>query len=209
MFNLMTLEKIIKQGLASFEIPFDEPDLKALSLYVTELKKWNERINLVGMKDEEAIVRELLYDAFFLNSYVRESESILDMGSGAGVLAIPLKILNDETRVFSIDRTLKKIQFQRHIQRTLRFSNFFPIHERIESLEPMNVQSLVAKAFGSITDILTKGGGHIRAGGRALLLRGKTQTREDVDGFGLEEVIPYALPDSIKGRTLFVYRKCG
>lgn len=205
----MTLEKIIEHGLTSFKIPFSDPVLKSLIQYVTELKKWNERMNLVGLKDTESIVRELLYDAFFLDGYVRRSESTLDMGSGAGILAIPLKILNEEMRVFSIDKGLKKIQFQRHIQRTLKLDSFFPVQTRVESLGPLNVQSLVAKAFGSITDILTKGGGHIKNGGHAFLLRGKTQAREDVDGFILEEVIPYTLPDSIKARTLFIYRKLG
>jgi 16S rRNA (guanine527-N7)-methyltransferase len=129
------------------------------------------------------------------------------MGSGAGILAIPLKILNEKMQVFSIDKSLKKIQFQRHIQRTLKLSSFFPVHGRIESLEPLDVQNLVAKAFGSIPDILTKGGKHIRKGGHAFLLRGKTKALEDIDGFTLEDVIPYTLPDSIKARTLFVYRK--
>jgi 16S rRNA (guanine527-N7)-methyltransferase len=205
----VTLEKIIEQGLASFDIPFNEPVLRALHLYVTELKKWNERMNLVGLKDAESIIRELLYDAYFLDNYTRESESTLDMGSGAGILAIPLKILNEKMQVFSIDKSLKKIQFQRHIQRTLKLSNFFPIHGRIESLEPLDVQSLVAKAFGSIPDILTKGGRHIRKGGHAFLLRGKIQALEDIDGFVLEDVIPYTLPDSTKARTLFIYRKLG
>ena len=205
----MTLEKIIEYGLVSFDILFNEPVLKALRLYVTELKKWNERMNLVGLKDAESIVRELLYDAFFLDNYTRESESSLDMGSGAGILAIPLKVLNEKMQVFSIDKSLKKIQFQRHIQRTLKLSSFFPVHTRVESLELLEVQNLVAKAFGSITDILIKGGGHIKKGGHAFLLRGKTQAREDVDGFDLEEIIPYALPDSIKDRTLFIYRKRG
>lgn len=205
----MVLEKTIERGLMSLKVPFHGSDLKALCRYVTELTKWNERINLVGLKDPEPIIRELLNDAFFLIGYAKSNESILDLGSGAGILAIPLAILNKEMQVFSVDRTLKKIQFQRHIQRALKLNNFFPIHERIESLEPLNVQGLVAKAFGSITDILTKGGVHIRKGGHAFMLRGKTPTSEDVDGFDLKEVIPYALPDSIKARTLFVYRKHG
>jgi 16S rRNA (guanine527-N7)-methyltransferase len=163
----------------------------------------------VGLKDPESIVRELLNDAFFLHGYAKSNESILDLGSGAGILAIPLAILNKEMQVFSVDRTLKKIQFQRHIKRALKLNNFFPIHERIESLELLNVQGLVAKAFGSITDILTKGGGHIRKGGYAFMLRGKTSTSEDVNGFILEEIVPYTLPDSTKARTLFVYRKHG
>ena len=207
MFYQMTLEMIIEHGLVSFGISFSGAVLNNLCLFVTELTKWNERINLVGFKDAKSIVLELLYDAFFLHSYVKESESIFDMGSGSGILAIPLKILNNEIKVFSIDKTLKKIQFQRHIQRSLKLDNFFPIHVRIESLEPINVQSLVVKAFGNITDILTKGSRHTRKGGHAFLLKGKTQEPENVDGFILEEIIPYTLPDSVKARTLFVYRK--
>ena len=209
MFNLMTLEKIVERGLTSFEIPFDEPVIKGMCRYVSELKKWNERINLVGMNEEESIVRELLYDAFFLNGYVKGNKSILDMGSGAGVLAIPLKILNEEIRVFSIDKTLKKIQFQRHVQRDLKLTNFYPVLGRIEFLEPLNVHGLVAKAFGSIPDILSKGGGHITQGGHAFLLKGKTQKSENVEGFVLKETVPYTLPDSAKDRTLFIYRKQG
>jgi 16S rRNA (guanine527-N7)-methyltransferase len=205
----VTLEKIIEHGLVSCAIPFNEPALKAVCLYVTELKKWNERMNLVGLKDAESIVRELLFDAFFLHGYVKGFESILDMGSGGGVLAVPLQILNEEMRVFSIDKTLKKIQFQRHIQRTLKLDNFFPVQARVEYLEPLDVQSLVAKAFGSVRDILTKGGAHIRIGGHAFLLRGKMQEPGDVDGFDLEERIPYTLPDSTKARTLLIYRKQG
>ena len=207
MFYLMTLETIVEHGLVSFDVSFSEPVIKSLCLYITELTKWNKRINLVGLNDGESIVRELLYDAFFLHGYVKGSESALDMGSGAGVLAIPLKILNQEMKIFSVDKTLKKIQFQRHIRRTLKFNNFFPIHGRIESCEPINVQSLAAKAFGSITDILTKGGGHVRNGGHVFLLRGESQAHEGIDGFILEEVIPYTLPDSIKNRTLFIYKK--
>jgi len=203
----MEFETFVERGLVSFDIPFDGDTLKNLCLYVTELTRWNERINLVGLKDAESIARELLYDAFFLHGYVKQSESVLDMGSGAGILAIPLKILNKEMRVFSIDRTLKKIQFQRHIQRTLKLDNYFPIHGRIESSEMLNVRCLVVKAFGSITDILTKGGGHIIKGGQAFLLKGKSQKAENVDGFFLEDFFTYALPDSIKARSLFVYRK--
>jgi 16S rRNA (guanine527-N7)-methyltransferase len=164
-------------------------------------------MNLVGLKDGESIVSELLYDALFLHGYVKESESILDMGSGSGILAIPLKILNKDMKVFSVDRTLKKIQFQRHIQRTLKLDNFFPIHDRMETLEPISVQSLVVKAFGSIPNILTKGRRVIRNDGHAFLLKGKTQEPDNVDGFIIKDVISYTLPNSVKSRTLFIYRR--
>jgi len=207
MFNLMALKKTVEQGLASFGIPLDDNLVEGICQYVAELARWNERMNLVGMNDGESVVRELLYDSFFLYGYVGQSESILDLGSGAGVLAIPLALLNEKTRVFSVDKTLKKIQFQRHVKRTMKLANFFPIHSRVESLEPLDIESLVAKAFGGITDTLMKGGRHIKKWGHAFLLKGKTQQSEFVDGFSLEEIIPYVLPDSTKARTLFVYAK--
>ncbi|HNY70123.1 MAG: Ribosomal RNA small subunit methyltransferase G [Deltaproteobacteria bacterium ADurb.Bin135] len=203
----MGLEMAVKHGLISFDIPYDGDVLKNLCLYVTELTKWNRKINLVGLKSEDVIVVDLLYDAFYLYAYVKKAVSVLDMGSGAGILAIPLKILNKEMKVFSIDRTLKKIQFQRHIQRTLKFNTFFPIHGRIESIEALNVQCLIAKAFGSTLSILTKGGRHVIKGGHAFLLRGMKREVECVEGFVLQNLIPYTLPDSVKARNLFVYQR--
>lgn len=205
----MTLEQALERGLASFDAPWSRQTLEDLCFYVMELAKWNKGINLVGLKDEKAVVGELLYDAFFLNSYLRERESVLDLGSGAGIIAIPIKILNREMPLFSVDRTLKKIQFQRHVKRNLKLINFSPIHSRAETLDPLNVQVLVAKAFGSIPHILARGGKHTARGGYAFLLRGKNRERENVEGFVLEDVIPYRLPYSTKERTLFVYRKRG
>ena len=203
----MGLEMAVEHGLISFDIPFDGNVLKNLCLYVAELIKWNTKMNLVGLKSEEVIVVELLYDAFFLYAYVKEAESVLDVGSGAGILAIPLKILNKEMKVFSIDRTLKKIQFQRHIQRTLKFNAFFPIHGRSESIDMLNVQCLIAKAFGSTMTILTKGGRHVIKGGHAFLLKGIAQEAVRVEGFSLQNLIPYTLPGSVKARNLFVYQR--
>ena len=201
----MGLEMAVKHGLISFDIPYDGDVLKNLCLYVTELTKWNRKINLVGLKSEDVIVVDLLYDAFYLYAYVKKAVSVLDMGSGAGILAIPLKILNKEMKVFSIDRTLKKIQFQRHIQRTLKFNTFFPIHGRIESIEALNVQCLIAKAFGSTLSILTKGGRHVIKGGHAFLLRGMKREVVCLDVFFLNILFQYTFDVISNGFIFFVF----
>lgn len=209
MFNQMHRDRFLERGLTAFHIPIMPDVLPGLSVYVAELMKWNERINLVGLKDEPSVVRELIYDALFLHGHVAGCTSLVDIGSGAGILSIPLKLINKAMPVYSVDKTLKKIQFQRHIQRALRLTDFFPIHSRVESLPSLNVEALVAKAVGNIADILRLGGGHIKLGGRAYLLKGKNQEPEDVEGFSLEGAIPYVLPDSTKSRKLFIYRRVG
>lgn len=203
----METEGLIEYGLTSLAVSYDDVALRNLVSYAEEIRRWNSRVNLVGLKSVELIIRELLYDAFYLNVYVKGSISLLDMGSGAGVLGIPLKILNRDVEVFCVDKSLRKIQFQRHIRRLLRLAGFTPLHARLESLNPLAVQALVVKAFGSIPDILAKGGPHVKKGGMVFILKGKTEEAVECDGFTLHEIRPYCLPDSSKAYQLFVYRK--
>jgi 16S rRNA (guanine527-N7)-methyltransferase len=155
----------------------------------------------------ESAVRELLCDAFFLTGRIKDRHSILDLGSGAGILAVPISIVNNNTTVFSIDKSLRKIQFQRHIKRILHLDNFTPVHGRAEEIFPIGVECLVVKAFGSIPAILEKGGPHLKAGGNALILKGKTEKATQVEGFTLERIISYELPAISKSYKLLTYKK--
>jgi 16S rRNA (guanine527-N7)-methyltransferase len=205
--KMMNTEKNIREGLAHFHIDCTETALRSLLFYMEELMRWNTKVNLTGIQDIERAVRELLYDAFFLTRHLQNHQSILDLGSGAGILAIPLAIIDANMKIFSIDKSLRKVQFQRHIKRTLRLSQFIPIHGRAEEIAPIGVDSLVVKAFGSIPEILEKGGIHIKPGGRALVLKGEKAEPVDWEGFLLQDTISYELPVISKSYKLFIYKK--
>jgi 16S rRNA (guanine527-N7)-methyltransferase len=203
----MELEKLVEKGLRFFSIPHDKRVVGDLCFYVRELDKWNKRMNLTGLKDSRLVIRELLYDAFFLFSRMTGAGSVLDLGSGSGILGIPVKILDENLVVFSVDKSMKKIQFQRHIRRLIPLKGFDPIHGRAEVIEPLGVDALVVKGFGTIDGILEKGGRHVKSTGRALILKGKIDEPAEQEGFLLDEVIPYRLPESDKDYRLFVYKK--
>ncbi len=198
---------MLREGLQFYSIPHDQKMLGGLNLYVRELIRWNARINLTGLKEPGQVIRELLYDAFFLCIRLNGIESVVDLGSGSGILGIPIKILNEDITVFSVDKSLKKIQFQRHIKRVVSLKQFYPIHGRAETLEPLGAEILIAKGFGTIDRILETGGRHIRHGGSALILKGKEDQPQEYDGFIAEQTIPYSLPGSGRAYRLFVYRK--
>jgi 16S rRNA (guanine527-N7)-methyltransferase len=201
------LDKIIQEGLNCFHILYDEKTVNDLCFYVLELEKWNEHINLTGLKEVKRIVSELLYDAFFLHGYMQERASILDLGSGAGILAIPIAVLNENLKIISVDKNLKKIQFQRHIKRIMHLNNFTAVHSRAELLDPIEVDAMVVKGFGRIEAILEIGERHIRKGGCAFLLKGKKGEPVLSQGFKLDHETPYVLPICNKERRLFIYRK--
>jgi 16S rRNA (guanine527-N7)-methyltransferase len=200
-------EEEILRGLAFFHIPCDEETVAKLTFYITELSKWNDRVNLVGYKDVRSIIRELLYDAFFLWGHAGGSSRTLDLGSGSGILAIPMKILSPGMEMYPVDKSLKKIQFQRHVKRSLALEGFFPVHGRIEEIEPLGVDSVVVKAFGPIEMILEMSERHLKEGGRAYIVKGMAEEAGEAEGFELESIIPYTLPGSGRKYRLFVYRK--
>ena len=201
------MERLIAEGLDHFGISYAPAAAEKISFYMHELERWNRRVNLTAKRPAESIVRELLYDAFFLCSLVKGPSSALDMGSGSGILAIPIAILDERMQLFSVDRTLRKIQFQRHIKRGLQLSNLSAIHGRIEDLEPLGVDALLTKGFGTAKSILEKGGRHLREGGTAYLLKGRAERGGLYPGFFLERVLEYHLPGSPKEYQLFVYKK--
>jgi 16S rRNA (guanine527-N7)-methyltransferase len=201
------LDKIMEEGLNYFHISYDEKTLEKLCFYILELKKWNGHMNLTGLKELNRIVTELLYDAFFLYGYMHGVKSVLDLGSGSGILAIPIAILNEKTKIISVDKSQKKIQFQSHIKRVMRLNGFIAVHSRAEVLDPMEADVMIVKGFGSIEAILNTGERHIKAGGFAFILKGKGEERIAYQGFELDDVIPYILPISNREYRLFIYRK--
>ncbi len=203
----MQTETLIAEGLDHFSISHTGAVVEKLSFFMRELHRWGRHVNLTARHPIEWMVRELLYDAFFLFDTLKGTASVLDVGSGSGILAIPIALLDSRMQVLSVDRTLRKIQFQRHIKRSLDIAGLDPIHARIEELDPLQVDALLAKGFGPARSILEKAGIHLKEGGRAFLLKGPSEKACMHAQFSLEQVTPYTLPGSPKDYRLFTYKK--
>ncbi len=201
------IENLLKQGLEHFRIRHSPQMAEELCAYMRELERWNTRVNLTARKPLAWVVQKLLYDAFFLCSMISEARSVLDMGSGSGILAVAIAILKRDMRIISVDKMLRKIQFQKHVKRTLKLENLSLIHGRIESLEPLSVDALVSKGFGSSKIILRHGGKHLKARGLAYLLKGPNEQAGSYPDFALDRVTQYRLPGNERNYQLFVYRK--
>lgn len=203
----MDLKGLIAETLEHFLISPGEAGLVSLVRYIEELERWGSRMNLVGLKDMERVCRELLADSFFLHAFVGDRRRLVDVGSGSGILAVPLAILNGSLEVLSVDKSLKKVQFQRHVRRTLSLTNLRPVGGRIEAIDPLDADGLVAKAYGTTGAILAASNRHLAAGGLTFVLKGKGQQDEDFPGHRLEKSLGYSLPGVARDYRLLIYKK--
>ncbi len=206
MFIAMSPDEALRLGLAHFDLVWNSRQLDGLLAFVAELERWNGKMNLTAIAGRERIITELLYDAFHLARAAHGARRLLDMGSGSGILAVPFAILAGDMEVFSVDSSEKKVRFQRHIKRTVNLGNLFPVHGRVEAIDPLNVDCVVAKAFGAVGDILPMAARHLAPHGRVLLPRGAGDAPPpDVEHFRLISRSPYTLPGLDKRFVMLRY----
>jgi 16S rRNA (guanine527-N7)-methyltransferase len=204
---LCSAKPSINRVLGWLALPASQDQVTLLTRYVDELARWNKKVNLSGMDKEEDIVQNLIADALFLHKVIPPGKSILDLGSGSGILAVTLSILDVDRQVFSIDKSLRKIQFQRHVKRLLELANLELFHGRAQDLVPLSSNVLVAKAVGTVRFVLALGGRHLCEGGLAFLVRGASEDAPEDAGFVLEQNRPYELEKGGKTYKLLVYKK--
>ncbi|MBP1749489.1 MAG: rsmG [Deltaproteobacteria bacterium] len=203
----MDHKRLIKDSLDHFHIPLSEEELAKLVRFIEELARWNRTVNLVGIKNVDRVCAELLADSFFVYTFIIDGKRVIDLGSGSGIAGIPFAILNRSLEICSVDSNLKKIQFQRHIRRSLGILNFLPIWGRVEAIDPLKGDRLVAKAYGTSEAILAAADRHLIKGGLVYIVKGKAENEVSREGYSIEKSVDYSLPGVTKGYRLLIYKK--
>jgi 16S rRNA (guanine527-N7)-methyltransferase len=104
--------------------PLSANQIAQVSAYLDLLLRWNARTNLTSVRDPEKIVTRHFGESFFLASKCvaagANTGAALDIGSGAGFPAIPLKIAYPELDLTLVEAHHTKAVFLREVLRALK-----------------------------------------------------------------------------------------
>lgn len=120
----MQLIDLLKNNAEKRGLNVSRETLEKLSSYISLLLKWNKAINLIAKREDSDIERVVLrhiLDSLQLYLYIDKSESIIDLGTGAGLPGIVLAITGYEN-ISLIDRNGKKIAFLNEVKSRLKLS---------------------------------------------------------------------------------------
>jgi 16S rRNA (guanine527-N7)-methyltransferase len=176
--------ELFRQCADELGIELDSNALGQFDLFAAELKKWNRKINLTSLRDDRDIVVKHFADSMTLIGVLGEAESLLDIGSGGGFPAIPLKLLLPKLSVVSVDSVEKKILFQRHAARLLRLLDFTALHARAEGLVEKyssHFDCIVSRAFSDLPYFASLALPLIQDTGLIIAMKGK-DGRQEADG---------------------------
>ena len=79
--------------------------------YLAILQIWNSKINLTSIIDPFSIIRLHFIDSLAIAPFVSSEGRVLDIGSGAGLPGIPLKIVLPQKETLLVEAQRKKVNF--------------------------------------------------------------------------------------------------
>lgn len=213
------ISDIVAQETQSMQLPLSKQELDSFEVYAAELKKWNSKVNLTAITKDKEIAIKHFVDSLSLVPYLTADDRLLDIGSGAGLPIIPLKIIRPEISMVSVDAVAKKIHFQRHVIRILGLKNIEAIHSRIEELHKTHCHSfsvITSRAFTRLDRFVALAAPLLSEGGVLIAMKGEQADGEiaasddlvHAGGFTVTSIHRYSLPQNMGERVLTILKRC-
>lgn len=205
-------------------IPLTERQREQFETYYKLLVEWNERMNLTGITEREAVYEKHFYDSVSLSFYInlKDAEQLADIGSGAGFPSLPLKICYPHLHVLIVDSLNKRIQFLNHVTDQLGLTNVTCVHGRAEDIARKaewrdQFDLVTARAVARLNVLNEFCLPFVKPGGRFAAMKGGDPAEELQEAKrSLRElrsewdaVHPFKLPFEQSARHIVVVRKTG
>jgi 16S rRNA (guanine527-N7)-methyltransferase len=128
--------KQLTEALKDMGLAYDEESLRKFQRYMELILEWNEKVNLTSIIDPNEFVKKHYVDSIAICSFsqMKEAQSIIDVGTGAGFPGIPLAILYPDKKFLLMDSLSKRIRIIEEIAGEIGLQNVNFRHGRAEEL---------------------------------------------------------------------------
>jgi len=216
------MEKLKQDLFALIGLRLNARQEAALRCYETELLDWNNRFNLTAIRDAESIRTKHFLDSLscLLATRDRPTNSLVDIGTGAGFPGLPLKIIFPNMRLTLVESVGKKAEFCRHMVEKLDLSGVEVLQIRAEELGQLAAHRekydwAVARAVANLPILAEFLLPLVRIGGAMLAQKGESGPAEThaseiairILGGRLRQLMPVMVPGVVEERYLILVDK--
>jgi 16S rRNA (guanine527-N7)-methyltransferase len=202
----------VERRLARVGLRVADGHLDMCADYLVLLDKWNQRMNLTALEDPDSAVDRLIVEPTMAAEVIDAGARVLvDVGSGGGSPAIPLKIARPDLALTMIEVKTRKSVFLREVVRHLGLSacnvetsRFEAVLGRVDLRGTVDVVSI--RAVRAEAEQLRLFGDALRPGGQQLWFLSGAQGVPSVPSpLAVERDVP--LVESLRSHVVVVRKK--
>lgn len=130
----MDLKEYLREGMKKSDIIITEEKTEKLLQFMYIVLRENKKINLTAITDEREFIEKHIIDSALSTKYIHNKGNLIDIGSGAGLPGIVLKIINDNMNILLLDSLNKRVKYLNNLIDEMSLNNIKAIHARAEEV---------------------------------------------------------------------------
>ena len=179
-------ESLLALEIQELGLNLSEANIADLELFLQEMGRWNQVHNLTAIEGEGDSIRLHLIDSITVLPVLRQflkslNPKIADLGSGGGLPAIPIAIVEPEWHLSLIEAVKKKAAFLQHVRGKLKLKNIEILSERVEYVavhQKAQFDAVISRAFTSLARFLELSLPLLKPDGLVFAMKGKRADEE-------------------------------
>jgi len=210
---------------------FGKADLQLTQLQLNQFERLyellileNEKYNLTAITEKQDVYIKHFIDSILIEKlpFNYTGKHMIDIGTGAGFPALPLKIMNASLKITGLDALNKRISFIEMVCKELGLKGVECIHGRAEDFGQMpkfreHYDFAVSRAVAELRLLLELVMPFVKVGGHFLAYKSlKTKTELDEAQNALKlmksellDIVEFQLPNNFGSRDIMIIHKKG
>ena len=197
------MKEKLKKIFEKYKILLNENQLLQFEKYYQFLVEENKKYNLTSITDEEDVVFKHFLDSVLPEKYITSNASCIDVGTGAGFPAIPLKIVRPDLFVCMVDSLQKRVNFLNQTINMLGLKNIEAHHARAEDFAVKNREKFdfaLSRAVAQVPTLSEYLLPFVKIGGKVIMYKSQKVEEELCSGEKAIKVLGGKVEDFIKMR---------
>ncbi len=178
--------KNLRKIFEKYKINITNQQENQFNSYFNQLIETNKVLNLTAITEEDEVVVKHFLDSVLPAEKFAKNSSVVDVGTGAGFPAIPLKIMRPDLEVCMVDSLNKRVKFLNDVINSLNFDKITAVHSRAEDFAKFNREKFdyaVARAVAQLNTLVEYLLPLIKVGGYAVIYK-SSKLEEEIDNAG-------------------------
>lgn len=207
-----------KDLFKKYNIEIDDLQIGQFEKYFSMLIETNKVMNLTAITEENDVVIKHFLDSSLPEKFFPKNSTVIDIGSGAGFPALPLKIVRPDLKITMVDSLNKRIGFLNEVIDSLNITGAIAVHARAEDYAKNNREKFdvaVARAVAPLNTLIEYLLPFVKVGGMCIIYKSSKLSEElksaqkaiDILGAKIEKIEKYYIEEQDLEREILILKK--